>query len=230
MLQILHDPPSLQPVVLMGNNLRRALLSVKGVTQYVVAACTRSTTYRARVAFPVIYMAGSAIVERSLFRCRSTAYPPLLRKKSAGFAQRLFSRNPQQTRGISTGFAHDFRRDYQQHYPASFSAAFSSVFRTEKGRKASGKGDLRKTRFCRPRPLQMVVERMSAHTMWHVEHPCLLVLAGRAGSAELPATLPRRLERSLWNPCGSRELHEVVEARETFGPRDEAGGALAQRA
>src|SRR4051812_28379244 len=76
----------------------------------------------------------------------------------------------------------------------------------------------------------MVAGRASAHTMWHVEQPCPLVLARCAGAAELPTTLARGLKRGLWNPRGGRELHEVIEARQLLGCRHEAGGAIPKSA
>jgi hypothetical protein len=80
-------------------------------------------------------MVETAVVGGVLFRQRSSAYPPVLVRNSTGFYTGVFSKNPQQIREFSSGYAHDFRADYQQRVRDHFHQLFRLLSTQKKGEK-----------------------------------------------------------------------------------------------
>lgn len=140
------------------------------------------------------------------------AFPPGLHRLSATFPEefhslctrRLFAKSSGNWR-VLRRFCTRFPCRISAARPLAFSSAFSCFFLVEKGRKASGIHNLRKSRFRRRTPPYLGVPGASAHRMWHVEQFTFqrfaatgreLVLPGRARSAEFAAAfhLLRRID------------------------------------
>ena len=147
LLQILHGPPSLPQIVVMGDKLRRHLLEVKSRPQHVVVVCTRNTTCPVSVRISSNLHGCVGFAPQVYFRRGSTGYPPLLVRNSTAFCTGRFSRNAQQFRRFPAKFAHDFHALYQQTCYAHFHQLFRLFSGSEKGEKQAeskicGKGHL----------------------------------------------------------------------------------------
>lgn len=135
------------------NKLRSPLPCVNRKPQDLVVHCTRNTTYGVSRTFPTTYMAVPAVTGR----LNSTAVPLFIHQFPAGipqaFAQPLFrcflSKSEVSPPELHTIFIRFISR-FRACFFISFFVPFPDALLGRKGRKASGMGILRKTRFSPP--------------------------------------------------------------------------------